>query len=124
MTIAYYCLLVAIFIPLICAGYSKFSVKGYDNRNPREFLNNLSGRAKRAHYAQLNAYEVFPLFAVGLIIAHQLHAPQATVDLLAITFVIARILYSAFYIIDQHVLRTTAWFIGFGVTLTLFFVGK
>ena len=41
--------------------------KGYDNSNPREFLDKLQGRAKRAHYAQLNSFEAFPAFAEQLL---------------------------------------------------------
>ena len=123
MTLAYFCVVIAISIPLACAGYSKFSGKGYDNRRPREFLDGLEGKAKRAHYAQLNSYETFAPFAAGVIIAHQLHALQSTVDGLAVGFVSARILYVIFYIQDQPGLRTLVWFAGFFLTLALFFVG-
>ncbi|OGX06410.1 MAG: hypothetical protein A2Z88_07060 [Omnitrophica WOR_2 bacterium GWA2_47_8] len=121
MTLAYLCIVVSLFIPLGCAIYAKLSVKGYNNRTPREFLAGLEGKAKRANYAQNNFYETFPAFGVGVVVAHQLGAVQSTVDSLAITYVIARISYAVFYIIDNHILRTAAWFVGFGATLALFF---
>ena len=123
MTIAYFCIVAAIFIPLFCAAYAKFSVRGYDNRSPREFLDRLQGKAKRAHFAQLNSYEAFPPFAAGVLAAHQMQAPQSTVDALAVAFIGARILYVVFYILDQHVWRSTVWFIGFFLTIALFFTG-
>ena len=123
MTIAYFCIVIIFFIPLLCAGYAKFSVKGYDNRQPREFLDKLQGKAKRAHYAQLNTLENFAPFAVGILIAHQLHAPQKIMDILAMSFVCFRILYVLFYISDQHILRSIVWFLGFLITISLFFIG-
>ena len=123
MTIDYLCIVISLFIPLVCAGYAKLSGEGYDNRNPREFLDSLKGKAKRAHYAQNNFYETFPAFGIGVVAAHQMHAAQTTIDALAVMYVLARIAYAIFYIMDQHVLRTIAWFIGFGATVVLFFVG-
>ena len=122
MTIAYFCVVIAIFIPLFSAGYAKFSVKGYDNRAPREFLEKLEGAAKRAHYAHLNSFEAFAPFAAGVIVAHQLHASQITTDTLALIFIAARILYVFFYIKDLHKLRSAVWFIGLFTTIALFFI--
>ena len=55
MTVAYICVLISVFIPLVCVGYAKFGSKGYDNRSPTEFLEKLQGKHKRAHYAQNNS---------------------------------------------------------------------
>ena len=123
MTIAYFCIVIAIFIPIFCVGYAKFSVKGYNNRSPREFLEKLEGRAKRANFAQLNSYETFPPFAAGVIIAHQLCAPQAAINFLALSFIAARILFVTFYIQDKHKLRSIVWVIGLIATVSLYFIG-
>ena len=123
MPLSYLCIVITIFIPLFCAGYAKFLGKGYNNRSPREFLDGLQGSAKRAHYAQLNSYEVFAPFAIGVIAAQQLHAPQPTINALAISFVCVRILYVIFYIQDQPMWRSTAWFSGLFITIALFFIG-
>lgn len=122
MTIAYMCILISIFIPLVLVGYAKFGTKGYDNRSPREFLEKAQGKHKRAHYAQMNSYEAFAPFAAAVIIAHQVGAVQGRVDALAVAFVVFRILYGIFYVIDQHVLRTLVWFLAFGCTIGLFVI--
>ncbi len=122
MTIAYLCIVISLFIPLVCAGYAKCSTKGYDNRRPREFLANLEGKAKRANYAQNNFYETFPAFGIGVVAAHQMGGPQAAIDSLAIIYVLARIAYAIFYINDKPTLRTIVWFAGFSVTVGLFFI--
>ena len=122
MTIAYTCILIMVFIPLFCIAFAKFSSKRYDNKKPREFLDNLDGRPKRAHYAEQNSYEVFAPFAAAVIIAHLLQAPQQKIDVLAMSFVGVRILYIIFYIYDLNIWRTVSWFMGLFVTLGLFFI--
>ena len=107
-------------MPLFLAGYAKFSSKGYDNSSPREFLDKLQGRAKRAHYAQLNSFEAFPVFASAVIIAHLAGVTQSHITILAIIFIISRILYGVCYILDKHNLRSTVWFGGFFCVLGLF----
>lgn len=107
-------------MPLIFAGYAKFSSKGYDNSSPREFLDKLEGQAKRAHYAQLNSFEAFPAFAASVIIAHLAGVSQSLITILAILFVILRIIYGICYILDNHALRSAVWFSAFFCVITLF----
>ena len=120
--IAYFCIVISLFIPLACTFYAKLSKKGYSNSKPREFLEGLDGKAKRAHYAQNNFYETFPAFAVGVVAAHQLNADPTSIDKLAVTYVVMRILYVFFYISDKSTLRSTVWFIAFIAILGLYFV--
>src|SRR5476651_1733714 len=120
MRIAYFCVLFAAVMPFVFAAYAKFSSKGYDNSQPREFLENLQGRAKRAHYAQLNSFEAFPAFAAAVIIAYLAGVHQSHITILAVLFVIFRILYGVCYIYDKSSLRSTVWFCGFFCVVTLF----
>jgi uncharacterized MAPEG superfamily protein len=122
MTVAFFCVFLAIFIPLVLTGYAKFSAKGYDNRSPRDFAAQLQGKAKRAHNAQLNAYEAFPPFAAGVLIAHSAGAAQSQIDLLAALFIVFRIVYSVFYVTDQAGLRSVAWFAAFACIVGLFVI--
>ena len=124
MTIAYFCIIIAIFIPLLCAGYAKFSRKGYNNSSPREYLDKLDGKARRANYAQMNSFEAFAPFAAGVIVAHQLHAPQHLLNTLALSFIAARILYVVFYITDRPSARSFVWCAGLIITISLFFIGR
>lgn len=121
MTIAYWCVLVAIFLPIAWAGVAKTGARGYDNARPREFLARLEGRAARANHAQANSYEAFPPFAAGVVIAHVTGgADQATIDLLAVVFIVARIAYGLCYIADRSTLRSLVWLAGFGATVGLY----
>ena len=121
MTVVYLCLLIAAILPYIFVGYAKFSVKNYDNSKPREFLETLQGRAKRAHYAHLNSFEAFPAFAIGIILAKIAgDAPVATITLVAVLFIIFRILYGVFYILDRPTIRSFLWVGGFICTISFY----
>ncbi|KZX83621.1 hypothetical protein A3717_34005, partial [Alcanivorax sp. HI0013] len=93
MTLAYWCVLAAIFLPYLNTALAKFQ-GGFgpkQNHNPREFLETLEGSRKRAHWAQQNSFEVTPAFAAAVIIAHLVQtAPQGTIDGIALAFVVSR----------------------------------
>jgi uncharacterized MAPEG superfamily protein len=121
VTIAYWCVFAAIFLPIVWAGVAKTGARGYDNARPREFLAKLEGRAARANHAQANSYEAFPPFAAGVVIAHMTGgADQSTIDLLALVFIAARIVYGLCYIADLATPRSLVWLVGFGATLGLY----
>lgn len=122
MTVAFWCVLVAGFMPYVCAIIAKRGGKGFDNRDPRAWLAQQEGFRKRANSAQLNSFEAFPLFAAAVIIAHLLDGPQALVDTLALVFVGSRVLYVILYLANQSMLRSLVWFAGFGTVIAIFIV--
>jgi uncharacterized MAPEG superfamily protein len=122
MTVAYWCVVFAVFLPIIWVGVAKVNGSGYDNTKPRVWLADLDGVGQRANWAQQNAYEAFPPFAVAVIIAHLTNSPQLIVDLLAGTFLLLRVAHGIFYILDKSTLRSFAWLTGFGCTVALFLV--
>lgn len=125
MTIAYWCVLVAGLLPFVWTSTAKFSGRGFapkDNHNPREFLETLDGTRKRAHWAQLNAFEAFPLFAAAVIIAQLAGGAPHTIDMLALAFVVLRILHGIFYVTDKATLRSVVWFAAVGCDIALFVV--
>jgi uncharacterized MAPEG superfamily protein len=122
MTTAYWCVLVAALLPFLFTGIAKFSGPGFNNRRPRDFQAQLTGMRARAHWAHLNSLEAFPPFAAAVIIAHQLAAPQGSIDALAIGFIVARLAYGALYIADLQLLRSIVWTIGLGCVVALFVI--
>lgn len=130
MTVAQLCLLVACALPIVCAGLAKskgFGKRrrdgGFDNHQPREWLARLDGWQARANAAQANSWEALPIFMAGLFVAHQHQAAQATVDMLALGFVAARLAFVGLYLADQASLRSLVWAAGLGASAALFFVG-
>lgn len=126
MTIAFWCVLIAIFLPYIGTAVAKALGGGFtprSNHDPRAHLATVEGAARRANNAQLNGFEVTPAFAAAVIIAHMAGgAPQSLIDQLAIAFIFSRILYSAFYIMDLAPLRSLMWFGNMGLIISLFVV--
>lgn len=119
MTLAYWCILVAAILPYPIVMLAKAS-KNFDNRAPREQLAQAEGYRKRANWAQFNAFEAFPPFAAAVIIAQLQHAPQATINTLAITFISMRVLHAIFYVLDKPTLRSIVWGAGFACVIGLF----
>ena len=120
MSIPYLCVLIAAVLPYLLVAYSKFFTKGYNNNSPREFLEKLEGRAKRANYAHLNSFEAFPAFAAAVIIANLRGVSHQTISLLAVSFILFRILYAICYIFNQASLRSLMWFLGISCVISLF----
>lgn len=85
---------------------------GYDNHHPRSQQAMLTGLGARAHAAHLNSIEMFPLFAAGVLMAHTTDVFGWWVDLLAIVFVVSRVLYLLFYWRDLAWQRSLVWVVG------------
>lgn len=125
MTIAYWALLAALFLPYLFTGFAKFTL-GFgpkENHYPRAWEDKLEGPQQRAHWAQLNSFEVTPAFAAAVLVAHQIgSAAQSTVDGIAIAFVLSRVAYGICYIKDWASVRTLVWTFGMACIVALFVV--
>ena len=119
MNLAYWCVLIAGVMPVLTVLSVKLR-RGYDNADPRAWLAQQQGWRKRADYAHRNHFEAFPFFAAAVMIAQQVHAPQASINLLAITFILARIVYTLLYLANLATLRTLAFGVAYGGVLGLF----
>ena len=123
MTIAYWCVLVAIFLPYVWFGVANATGKGQrDNHSPRDFGQHIQGLPKRAYGAHLNAFEALPAFAAAVVIAEAVHASQGLVDGVALCWVALRLLHGVFYLTDKGSLRSAAWFGGLICVVALFVV--
>lgn len=119
---AFWCVLIAMFLPWTAAVYAK-KKGGYtaaDNHRPRDFLNRLQGEAARADAAQKNSFEIFPAFAAAVIIAVLQGGNPAVINLLATLFVVSRIVYIYCYIRDTASLRSAVWAVGLLCIVGLF----
>lgn len=93
--------------------------RGYDNRNPRAQQARLTGFGARAVAAHQNSIEIFPLFAAGVLVAQVTQTQGWFVDLLAILFIVSRVLYLFLYWNDKATLRSLVWVIGLVCCLLL-----
>ena len=123
-TLAYWCILVAALLPILCAGLAKAGNKdGFDNHNPRAWLQKQTGCHARSNAAQANTFEALPFFMAAVVIAHQLQAGQGVLDLLAMAFIALRLLYIALYVADMATLRSVVWGLALLVNIAILFAG-
>jgi uncharacterized MAPEG superfamily protein len=118
--------LVAVALPYLCAYIEKIG-GGFmprDNQAPREWASRQNGWRARANAAQANSFEGLPFFIGAVIIAHQLGAAQATLDLLAVAYVLLRLVFIALYLRGLSSLRSAFWALGFLVNIAIVFAGR
>jgi uncharacterized MAPEG superfamily protein len=129
-TVAYWCVLVMALLPIVCAGIAKAGMfgkprtqGGFDNADPRAWLARQTDWRARANAAQANSFEALPFFIGAVIIAHQLGAHQARLDILAFMFVVLRLLYIMMYVSGMANLRSAVWTLALLVNIAILFSG-
>ena len=90
LTVAYWCVLVAALLPIVCAGMAKWGMFGKPGARAAtttttraQWLAKQTDWRARANAAQANSFEALPFFIGAVIIAHQLGASQLRLDVLA-----------------------------------------
>lgn len=129
-TIAYWCVLVAALMPVVCAGIAKRGMfrtsrrqGGYDNNNPRAWLAAQTDWRARANAAQANTFEALPFFFAAVIIAHLLQASQTRLDILALLFIVLRLTYIVLYVGNLATARSVVWALALFINIGILFSG-
>lgn len=129
-SLAYWCVLVAALLPVVCAGIAKWGMfgkspreGGFDNDNPRAWLSRQTDWRARANAAQANGFEALPFFIGAVIIAHQLGANQARLDVLAFIYIVLRMLFIMMYVAGLSTPRSIAWTLALAVNIGILFIG-
>ncbi len=128
LTVAYWCVVVASLLPIVCAGLAKWGMfgtprrqGGYDNNHPRAWLAKQTDWRARANAAQANSFEALPFFIGAVIIAHQLGASQLRLDVLAFLYVVLRLLYIMMYVADLATVRSLVWVLALVANIAILF---
>lgn len=120
MSIAYWCILIAAVLPLVWVAFAKSGASGYNNKDPRGWVAKQDGyRVRNAYNAHLNAFEAFPPFAAGVLMAQFAGVDPGHVNLLAIAFIGFRILHGVFYLASIAAMRSLVWMGGFACAIGL-----
>ncbi|NEQ20466.1 MAG: hypothetical protein F6K28_14710 [Microcoleus sp. SIO2G3] len=117
-----YCIAAAavlIYLPFLVVAYSRLSV-GYDMSAPRAMFDKLPPYAQRATWAHQNSFETFLVFAVAALMAYVTGQNSSLAIGAAIAFVVARLLYSTFYIFNIPLGRSLMFALGSLCSGTLF----
>lgn len=129
-TIAYWCLLLAALLPICCAWLAKSGTfrkprkdGGFDNHDPRGWMARQKDWRARANAAQANSFEALPFFMGAVIVAHQLGAAQARLDILAFVWIVLRLIYVVMYVADLPAMRSVVWTLALIVNIGILFVG-
>lgn len=129
LTLAYWTVLVAALLPIVCAGLAKWGTLskprregGYDNHNPRAWLAQQGDWRARANAAQANSFEALPFYIGAVIIAHQLGAFQTRLDLMAFLYIVLRLMYILFYLADMATPRSLIWTAALAVNIAILFI--
>ena len=112
-------LIICLFIAAILPYFAKIPVAnamnklgGYDNNHPRAQQAELTGFGARAFAAHQNAFESLVIFAPAVLLAIATQNTGAFIEQLAITHVVARVLYHIAYLINIGVIRSLIWAVG------------
>lgn len=122
MSIPFWCVLISavlIYVARMPVAKAMKEQGGYNNHLPRQQQAQLTGLGARALAAHQNSIEAFILFAVGVLMAHTTQTAGWLIDLLAIIFVIARVIYLICYLRDLPSLRSLVWVVGLVCSLLL-----
>jgi uncharacterized MAPEG superfamily protein len=119
MNTAHLMVLIAALLPYATVGGAK-AQPAYDNSKPRDYLARLEGWRARANWAHQNHFEAFAPFAAAVILAELAHAPQGRITMLAVAFVLIRLVYTALYLANAASLRSVVWMAGLACVVWLF----
>ena len=123
MAIALWTLLLAVLMPIVCAGVAKAGPGRYDNRNPRDWQAKQQGYRARAYAAQQNSWEALAVYVAALVAAFIGNVPLETLGLISAIFAVSRVAYLACYLADLATLRSLVWLVGFGSCVCLIVMG-
>ena len=116
MTIAIWCIFIAVTLPYVAFSF----VKGIDANQPRYHVGDLAGQSLRAYGAHLNGLETFPWFASAVIVAHMIGGPSRISDILAVVYILVRIGHMVAYLTDRQSLRSAAFGISQFIAVAIF----
>ena len=110
---------VLVYFPYIFVAISRVQV-GLDLSAPRAMFDKLPAYAQRATWAHQNSFEALIVYTAAATMAYitEVNSPWAVKA--AIAFLLARLLFSVFYILDIPLGRSLMFVIGSTASITLF----
>lgn len=110
------CLLIILILPYIAKfpmGYAMNKLGGYDNHHPRVQQEKLTGFGARALGAHQNSFEALSVFSAVVLAAIATQHISYLAQVLAVVYVVSRVVYHVFYLMDLAGLRSLVWFVGY-----------
>ena len=107
------------YLPYVLVGIARVQV-GYDLSAPRAMFDKLPAYAQRATWAHQNSFEALIIYTGAATMAYVTEVNSPWAAKAAIAFLIARLLFSVFYILDIPLARSLMFVIGSTASITLF----
>lgn len=118
-----YCIAIAaglVYAPFLPVAYARAKLGPQALAAPRAIVDKLPAYAQRATWAHQNSFEAFTLFTPAALMAYVTGVESSLAVGAAIAFVVARSLYSVFYILNVSLARSLMFAIGTLSIVTLF----
>ena len=110
---------ILVYFPYLFVAIARAQV-GYDLSAPRAMFDKLPAYAQRATWAHQNSFEALIIYTAAATMAYVTEVDSAWAAFAAIAFLIARLLFSVFYILDIPLGRSLMFIIGSIASITLF----
>ncbi|MFT6903138.1 MAG: putative MAPEG superfamily protein [Colwellia sp.] len=124
MTTLIICLFIAALLPFIAkipVAIAMHNMGGYNNNHPRAQQAKLTGFGARAFAAHQNAFESLLIFAPAILLAIATQNTGVFIEQLAITHIVARVLYNIAYLMNIGVIRSLIWGVGIISSFTIIY---
>jgi uncharacterized MAPEG superfamily protein len=124
MTTLIICLFIAALLPFVAkvpVAIAMHKLSGYNNNHPRAQQAELKGFGARALAAHQNAFESLAIFAPAILLAIATNNTGVMIEQLAITHVVARVLYNIAYLINIGTIRSIIWAVGIVSSFTIIY---
>lgn len=92
---------------------------GYNNHHPRAQQTSLKGWGARAMAAHQNSFESLIIFSTAILTALATQHTSSTIIALALTYLVSRVIYQIFYLLNWSSLRTCIWAVGLISSLSI-----
>ncbi len=107
------------YAPFLVVGLARAKT-GYDMSAPRAMFDNLPPYAQRATWAHQNCFEALIIFSAAALMAYVTGVESSWASVAAIAFLVSRLFYSVFYILDIPLARSMMFAVGSLAGYTLF----
>lgn len=99
------------YAPFLIVAWGRLQI-GYDQSAPRAMFDKLPAYAQRATWAHQNSFEALTIYGLAALMAYSTGVESDWAKIAASAFLVARLLYSVFYILNIPTLRSLMYAIG------------
>ena len=110
---------ILVYAPFLVVAWGRLQT-GYDQSAPRAMFDKLPAFVQRATWAHQNGFEALTIYGLAALMAYATGVESGWAKIAAIAFLVARLLYSVFYILNIPIGRSLMFALGSLCGWTLF----